>query len=228
MRLTLGLAALALCASPVAHAASVDYFTDRAAFEAAAGDDIQTETFNSATTDTGFSGGTAYFAPFTFAADATFIFFANKIDATPQVPEAVNDGSTVVSFYIDTAGTGRNASITFDNPVYSFGGDFTSINDTNDIDTGGIRTRIDLAGQSTTPVTAPINTTRFLGFVSDTPFTVVSFTALDADTFSLDNVSYSESAPGGAGGPAPVPLPAGAALLLSGLAVLVARRTQAI
>lgn len=117
-------------------------------------------------------------------------------------------------------------TIVFSEPMYSFGADFKGLNDTY------LRTRFSIGGTEYDASVTDGNQLRFLGFVSDTPFTYLSITGrirtqapdVDSDGFGMDNLRYSSMPPP----TTEIPVPASLPLMATGLALfgLYARRAR--
>lgn len=200
-------AAVALTATAqIAAAATFTVYTDRTAFETAVGAGLTIETFDSQTSDVNFGGGSTVFNDLTLSADDTNALY-NKIDASPISPEVDANGTTLVNFFTNAA---DDAAIDFSAPTYAFGADFKNLNDVI------ARTEIEVLGSIFAPSVEASGALRFFGVISDMAFSTVNFRGLQNDVFGADNVSYSTVAP--------IPLPAGGLLLLTGLGALALRR----
>lgn len=135
---------------------------------------------------------------------------------SPSMQNAPPDDSAyvLVGLIKDNQG-GDIFSILFDFPVYEFAADLTKVNDAyvrSDItfldENGGV------VGQYRPLSEGGDGSTRFFGFISDTPFQTVSFTAINrsfSEGFGLDNVLYTK--------PAEIPVPASLPLLATGIAL---------
>ena len=184
-------------------AAATTVFTDRTAFNAAAGA-VTTENFNSYVSEVDFRTAPFDFGPFSIAGFGDQ-GGRNFIDVPPaQFGQFTGDGTTNLNLFTRLA-DGSGFEISFDAPVFAFGGDFSSMQD------GLLRTRIIAAGDVLTPSIAGSFDTRFFGFTSDTAFSSIRFEGTyDGDGFSGDNFSFSRR-PGGA-----VPEPATWAFMILG------------
>ncbi len=195
-----------LATTGVANAAVTQY-SNRTSFETAASS-LTTETFNSYTTDAAFSSGSVDVGDFTLSHSGTYggvkissngSGFMN-VDGTAHV-QGLGFTNDVITFVFDMA-------------INYFGVDLFAVND------GIEREVVDLAGSTYTMPVFSSNVRSFVGFVSDTAFTTISFRAVAGESAGYDNVSY---------GVSPVPLPAGGMLLLTALGAfgIVRRRKTA-
>lgn len=205
LRIATTFVALALL-SAQASAASFTVFTDRTAFEAAAGASLATETFDSVVVDTSFAGGPVTVGDLTISAEEPGAFGNQLIDAPPVLGEVDGNGTTAINFFTTAA---EDAEIAFAAPVTAFGADFFNFND----DT--LRTQVLILGELFSPDIVPDDTLSFFGVISDMAFDSVTFAGLDNDVFGVDNVSTVT---------APIPLPATLPLLLAGIAGFAAVR----
>jgi hypothetical protein len=205
----IALIAAAVCtfaaASPAA--AAIVQFTDRLDFEAAAGA-LTLQDFES-------YAGTTNLAPATDLG----AFTVSTNGSAAIAPFGSVDGTQDLQVNI-TADTGSGGpgliTFTFDTAIFAFGADFNSLN--NNV----IRTFATVGGTVFSPL--PLSPS-FLGFVSTTGFTTVTFSnpmgGGNNDSFQLDNLAYSQ-----AGG---VPEPATWGLMIAGfggIGVMARRRRQ--
>lgn len=180
--------AIVFSALPSASQAAVTFFSNRVAFNAAAGP-TSLETFNSFTTEENFRS-----APLTvgaFSLNQIGISLGttrNFIDIQPLQFSAFNvDGSTIVNGFIDSNSILR---ITFASAVTSFGADFASFG------TGQGSSIVSAAGSSLVAQNVP--GVQFIGFVSDAPFTIVELLGTfqtGGDGFGFDNLAFSSAIP---------------------------------
>ena len=177
---------LAIAVAGTASAATTMY-TDRAAFEAAAGA-LTTEDFSGAPSSAftyGVHGGTVAIAggASSYAVNGTD-YLDTDIAGTPIDPGTL--------------------TITFTSAITAFGADFFSLN--NNVP----RTYLNVGGTEFNPLP---DSPAFLGFISDTGFTTVTFfNPLDGgndDHFGLDNLSYGAA-----------PEPASWAMMLGGFGAI--------
>ena len=187
------LAATMLCG--VANAAVVEY-TNRAQFIAATGP-VTVETFDVGK-PTAFSyqtsGGTAY----------------ASVGKSDNPLYNVNFSNQLFIYLQNVKGSPSAITITFSVPIFSFGADFKSLNNSTP------RTYATVGGTTFDPL--PIDPT-FLGFVSETSFTSLMFTNRPggdrSDAFGLDNATFSRSALTAA-----VPEPASWAMMVGGFGLV--------
>lgn len=176
--------------SASAASAAVVQYTDQSAYAAAAG--AQTvQNFNSSALGTTIGTTPVNFGGFSVSTTGTAVI--NPGNASYQV-----DGSR----YLDVNLAAATLTFTFANAVNSFGANFFSLNNNQ------ARTFVTVGGQTFNPL--PLSPS-FLGFVSTTPFTSVTFSTPTSggsnDQFGVDNVTI-----GGA-----VPEPATWALMILGM-----------
>ena len=182
-------AAVAAASMAVPANAATMIFTDRTAFNTAAGATTLVD-FNSFTTEVNFRTTPLDVGPFSIAGSGPGQGSRNRIDIPPaQFPSFDIDGTNLVNMFV---GSQSSVEITFDAPVFAFGADFSRLND------GAVRTQISGAGESFVP---PVDGgIRFFGFTSDTAFSNVRFEnatgTTNSDGFSLDNVSFASAAVG--------------------------------
>ena len=183
-RLPLLIVAGATLAAQAADAAVVT-FTNRAAWEAAAGGlPSINETFNSFVNDTGVPVDVG---PFTISSTEPETF----IDAPPVDTNTNVNGTSFVFTRLDVIGGDELVTFTFDSPVFSWGADLRPFPGD-----AGETFNVALSNGATTTLTLPATSTAaFRGFISDTSFTSVTFSttaalSLDGFTdFGADNVS---------------------------------------
>ncbi|MEM8637484.1 MAG: PEP-CTERM sorting domain-containing protein [Cyanobacteria bacterium P01_G01_bin.54] len=176
---------LAVVAGGALHSAPaealVTTYTDRAAFQSAAGTTVL-EDFNGFTEDISFSGGGVVdVGDFTLSGTSVFIPSAlNMIDAPPDSGFSIN-GTSFVS-----AVTNSNDSLTieFASAISAFGADFSYISNSP-----ASITSIDW-GLGEPAIEIPALRPGFFGFVSDTEFSTLTFTSNGIDTWSMDNIEY--------------------------------------
>lgn len=107
-------------------------------------------------------------------------------------------------------------TISFNQPMYSFGGSLKGLNDSI------FRTRISVLGQNFVPAITDGPKLQFFGIVSETPFSSISFRGPERNGFGLDNLRYSSLEPPSADIPVPASLP----LLATGLLLVGAFRRK--
>ena len=174
--------AAALCFATSAHGAITQY-SSRAAFDAAAGT-LCMEDFNSfAPTANAFEGVWYDFGDFsvlnqptgTFGGD---IMGSSTIDGTTAIGGVIRFGGATLTF-------------AFDQPITALGFDADNLADQR-LD------ELTFSNGDITTILDPIDQIRFWGFISDTPFTTVTFKMIarsdpgndTSDGFYIDNVSY--------------------------------------
>ena len=175
----------ALIAAPPVSATVISY-TDRPAFEAAAGS-TSSESFDSFAVDTSFQVGALDAGAFSISmTGAPEGGSYNQIDVPPLVsPESDVNGTAHMRVFTDDSPQ-ANLVITFDEAITAFGADFRSLNDVI------ARTQIEAAGQTLlTPLSESSGLLTFFGFVSDVAFTSVTFTGLANDVYGIDDVTWS-------------------------------------
>lgn len=200
-------ASLVFSTSFFANAGLITTFSERASFEALA-ESVETENFNSFTSEDTFHTDALDVGDFTLSMTGTPSTARNYIDMPPLLYSEFNvDGTTVANIL-----TSLSASlfITFDSPIYSFAADFGGFQD------GIIRTDIVVDGNVLTP---NINST-FFGLISDTAFSVIEFRGRENDGFGMDNVNYSHSKV------SEVPEPSTLAVFALGIMGLASRRAN--
>lgn len=203
------LAAAAVLVAATPGLATVTSFTDRAGFEAAAGT-LVTQDFNGVAADTSFNNQTRAFAGFTVRGDDPLNQAGgnNYIDVPP-----LNDALSPANFSVD--GTTLLNAVVFPNSTsvtFTFNRAITAVGfDTRRMQNLPTLMQIGVAGETIIPGVLPF----FLGFVSDTPFTTLTFSgqagAQFGDSFSIDNFSFSANA---------VPEPASWAMLIAGFGLV--------
>lgn len=196
-------------ASP-SQAQTVTAYTDRSLFGAAAGQ-LVTQTFNTFTSDTSFQNIPLSLGDFSIVGTGTAQSNRNFVDVSPFMfaTQGTGDGSPFAALLVAAAG-GSEVTVSFLSPITAWGADF------GDISQGNVqRTSINLAGTSYVPASTGQTAVRFFGFVSDTPFSTVTFRSTGTnDGFGIDNVSYAASVA------AAVPEPATWAMLIAGFAAI--------
>jgi hypothetical protein len=189
-----------------AQAAAIQY-DNRADFEAAAGG-VQTETFDAITDVVVFDGTPYDVGAFSITGTDSIVL---GIDPTPGSLFTVNGTPYVVGI----GQQGEDMVFTFDARIFAFGVDMVGI---NDFDTEN--TRVIVAGVTyQLPLTSGFGDASFFGVVSDTPFTTVTFRAIEGEAAGLDNISFANA-------PSAVPEPTSIALVASGLAGVLLRRRR--
>ena len=192
--------AVVLAAAP-ASAATFTRYTDRTAFEAAAGF-VAKETFNSYQSDTDFSNSSIDFGTFRLVHTRNFGGDHALVDAPPLASSGTGiDGTPLVRFTVtDFSNRYADLMIDFASPITAFGGNFSSGS------VGQVYFEVDginLLGTATGD--------GFIGFTSDTAFSRVVIKSRPGSGFqvTMDNLTYSSAAPG-------VPEPASWAMMIAG------------
>jgi hypothetical protein len=198
--------AFVLSAISVAADASAATFTDRAAFNAAAGT-VKVETFESSpivgTVDTG-AVQIISFADFKVGSTPV----ATKLLATDHYFGAFNTtpgGARYLYIDTDVGLLGSMAVFAFNSPIRAIGFDYTSF--------GEPGSTFNLTVQGTTYAIAPnanANASGFWGYTSTTDFSNFSFTASTDSGYAFDQVTYTGV----------VPEPQSVALLAFGMVVI--------
>ncbi len=197
---------LALLANS-AQAAIVTIFPVRDTFENTVPVKLFYEGFEDVTDDVSFGGGSVTVGEVTLRGDSQDSLY-NQVDVVPFRPEVNVDGSNAASFFVSPT---QGASITMANPVTYWGADFRNFN----VDSES--TAIVINGEKLVNI-GFLQSLAFIGVESDTPFTRIDFVGITENAFGIDNITY--------GFAAPVPLPAGGLLLLTGLAGVAAMRRK--
>jgi hypothetical protein len=184
-------AALALALSGPA-LASVTVFTDATLFAGAAGP-LELETFNGVVGEPNFRTSPVVVGDLSFQGVGPHQSDRNYIDQPPAQFGGLNvDGTTVVNMLTFGGVSQSSITITFAHAINAFGASFRSWN------SGALRSHIEVLGQSLQPGIAPASEIRFFGFVSDTPFTSLSFVAdsgAAGNGIGMDNAYYSAAVP---------------------------------
>lgn len=199
------LAAVSMLAVATPGFAAVAAFTDRISFEAVAGSLI-TETFNSVAVDTSFNNQTVAFTGFRVRGNDPLNQAGgnNFIDVVPLEtavsPQSFDvDGTNLLNAVVFPDGT--SVTFTFNRAITAVGFDTRRMQNFSNL------MQISVGGQTLLPGVLPL----FLGYVSDTPFTTLTFSgqtgAEFGDSFSIDNFSFSSTA---------VPEPTSWAMLIAG------------
>ncbi|MEM8637485.1 MAG: PEP-CTERM sorting domain-containing protein [Cyanobacteria bacterium P01_G01_bin.54] len=165
--------------------ALVTTYTDRAAFQAAAGTTVL-EDFNSFTEDASFAGGGVLdVGDFTLSGTSPFPAF-NLVDVPPDntISAFRIDGTPFVSTITNTV---DSFTIEFESEISAFGAEFNYISDDS---LSRVRTTSVDLGLGEPSIEIPFLQPGFFGFVSDTKFSSLTFTSNTGDTWSLDNVEY--------------------------------------
>lgn len=203
-------AVLAAVSVTGASAATYTTYSDRTAFEAAAGP-VTTNDLESVPAGSGYDGISLDLGDFSVFADANGNPARNKVDDGFRTPETPSyNGTQTADFFLNNS----SGSLTFAAPIYSIGFDIAFFGNgaasVSKVTILGFDFLGDLLG----------NEQIFFGLLSDTPFTTIGFSATANDGFQIDNISY--------GGAPAVPLPAGLPLIATALAglVLVRRRRR--
>ncbi len=195
------LAMLTLTAASVVVAAPANaatmIFTDREAFEQAAGN-TTSEDFNGFATEEEFRTQTVNANGFSLSTTGTqsaFLAPRNFIDIPPALFTTLNgDGTTFADVFINDSFFGDlTVQFTFDAPISAFGADFT------DLQTESAGTTIlSFNGETVTPGVADAGVTRFFGFTSMQPFTTLTFSRVGpgfgggSEGFGVDNVAFGD------------------------------------
>jgi hypothetical protein len=199
-------AASALACHQTASAA-VTFFSDEAAFAAAAGS-LETEDFEGFASDASFASSPLDLGAFTLSA-------AGGLSALVDTPPFEFPSSAPpTGNFVQRTGSNYTTTFTFDTPISAFG------LDASDIGVGNatfVRTRLDVGGEIYVPDQDGLST-QFIGFLSDTPVTEIVFRTVLNDGWQFDNVRYAAGTlpPGDI-----VPIPAAALLfapVVAGLA----------
>jgi hypothetical protein len=207
----LAVTALSALVSTAAQAAFT-VFDERGDFLAAT---LQTDTesFDGWVKDTSFHSSAIDVGAFTLSMTAGADTTWNLIDVPEFVSTATHlNGTAHLMVFTDF---GDALTFSFDQAITAFGADFREINDHY------TRTLAYVGGQTLDIPGVPGGSVRsFFGFVSDTPFTSVSFRGVANDVYGIDDVTF-----GAALRVPAVPEPGSVALLSLGLVgVAVARR----
>jgi hypothetical protein len=213
MKRVLGLAFIFGLSAVAAEAASLQFFTDRATFEAAAGN-LKNENFNGVVGEPSFNGATLTVGDLTLRNDNDFGrgFIDQPPFLSPSNPPAYDvDGTANANLLTAAQIAGQDdffVDIGFAAPITAFGADFSAFN--SDVQ----RSFFEVLGQTFNPPITQGSVVQFIGFVSDTAFTQLRITGSNfTDGFGMDNIAY---------GPVvtAVPLPPAALFLASALAAL--------
>lgn len=191
--------AVALAIAGSASAATTTY-TDRTTFNAAASPSLF-EDFNGFASDAYFTSSAvvAGFMTLSTSPGINTSFGNNRIDVPPYGTILADvDGSAALNVFTHD---GASVFLTFSQALRGWGADFRGFNDSE------IRTQVFLDGLEVSTAMTVGDTTRFIGFVSDTAFTTLEFRGIVNDVFGVDNV---------AGAVAAVPEPATWALMIGG------------
>lgn len=192
--------------------AAVVEFTTRADFVAAAGAST-TETFDSIAPDTQFRTQAVDVGTFAIAGFGPNQASWNAINPTPAPGNTIYNvnGS---SFIVGATDVDTGFSITFDSAITAFGADFRGLNNQDNV----ARTFVVVNGtELEAPIVAGNDVGSFFGFVSDTPFTTITFIrnpdliSGHMDAFGMDNVTFATGA---------VPEPSTWAMMIVGFAGL--------
>jgi hypothetical protein len=198
--------------------AALTVFTSRAAFETALSGGFTTETFNGVVGEPAFRTAPVTVGGLTLQGFGSSQFDRNFIDQQPLQFGVFNVDGTAVVNAVTALGT-SGLTVTLASGVRGFGADFAAMQD------GVFRTQILFGSQAYTPSVTAGNVVTFLGIVSDTPFTTVTFQSASVSTsdgFAFDNVTFGNVANG-------VPEPSTWAMMLvgfAGLAFASRRRTR--
>jgi hypothetical protein len=211
---------LAIASAALASAANAQLaaFSDRATFIGAAGA-VMTEGFDGVAADTSFTNNTLSFTGFRLRADDVSGFAAvfNFVDVPALAGGAITpanfdvDGTTLLTLGVNT---GVSVTFTFNRPITAVGFDTRRMQNLGD------HVEIAVSGTTQSPPVLPL----FVGYVSATPFTTLTFNrhalATVGDSFSVDNLTFSSSAA--------VPEPASWAMLIAGFGLVgaMARRRR--
>lgn len=201
-----------VASSTLPSTAAIVEFTTRADFVAAAGAST-TETFDSIAPDTQFRTQSVDLGAFTIAGFGPNQASWNAINPTPAPGNTIYNvnGS---SFVFGATDVGTGFSVTFDSAVTAFGADFRGLNNQDNV----ARTFIVVNGtELAATIVAGNDVGSFFGFISDTPFTTISFIRNPdlipghMDAFGMDNVTFATGA---------VPEPSTWAMMILGFASL--------
>jgi len=194
------------------NAATLTY-TEKTAFTSAAGS-LRIEDFNALVNGSAFHTTPLDVGAFTLSMTGTPLTTRNFIDAPP--PDYVYfdfsvDGTTFAFIHIDSD---DSLFVTFDSPITAFGVDLRELN------SDSLSTEIIAAEITITPAIKGEENLRFIGIISDTPYSTVEFRGLTIGGFGMDNVMFSGTA---------IPIPTAIWLFSTGLLGLIgiARRKQA-
>ena len=169
-------------------AASITQYSNRAAFESAAGTFVVEDFESFGPTNNAFYGTACDFGDFAAENDTTSGGVGGDIVATG----AINGSIEIVGVVTLSGGEFR---LTFDSPIIALGFDTYNLADQRFDDLV-----FDNASGDVIAVHDPIDQTRFWGFISDTPFTSMTIRQTgfgvgggSTDGFRFDNVTYTPS-----------------------------------
>lgn len=194
-----------------AGAATITSHLDRLSFNTALGGPATIETFNGFSTEIPFHSSPIDVGEFTISMGGTPNAIAtgsnrNKIDVPPVEFSAFDvNGTTQLNVFTHA---GASLLLTFDTPTFGFGADFGQV----DIFAGTVMDILIDGQLSGAPVLQ--NFSGFLGFTSDTAFSMIEFRGLGNDGWGIDDVTYSSTAS------SEVPAPAAWALFGLGCAFI--------
>jgi hypothetical protein len=171
-----------LCVAPGIAGAQITAYTARPAWTAAIGAPEFFLDFNDIALDIPLSTVPVGFGPFEIIADGG----ASLVDAPPFVNSDPSfDNTTHLHFYVEGFGTPIQATVVFDPPVFSFGGDFDYAGNSG----SPLEMDVVMAKETQTlQVSASGLDHQFYGFVSTKPVSRVVFHNSINDGFFLDNV----------------------------------------
>lgn len=183
-----------LVAAGVSQAAQI-FYTDRAAFQAAAGA-LATEAFNTQHV----AAQEVDFGPFLARAEWASVFWANAA----SLPDFVSEGAgSIYGFDTQPAGIGNGIAFTFDEPIREFGIDILELTSGIYAQAPGLFLENPVLGPTATA--SPV----FFGVISDEAFSQIIFHWGSAqDGVGMDYLQYT------------VPEPASLALLALGMLAL--------
>jgi hypothetical protein len=213
MILRTGAVALVFLASmTLTSIAAITEYTASADFAAAASG-TTTENFDSVSADTQFRTNSVTVGELTLTGFGPNQSTFNVINPTPSGPGNSIYNVNGSSFINGITDVDTGFKITFNSAITAFGADFRGFNNLHSSTT---RSFVVVNGEELSPAVVPTNAdASFFGFISDTPFTEITFVRNPAlavgnmDAFGMDNVVFGIGA---------VPEPSTWALMILGFA----------